>query len=223
MNKKCVIVSGGLIDFPFALKEIEKIKPKVIIGVDHGLTFLYENNIVPTYIVGDFDSIDQGIIEYYKKNTNIPIREFNPIKDASDTEIAVKLAIEIGVDEIWILGGTGTRLDHVMANIQMLKNALDAKIQAYILDPWNRISLVRKEVTLHKETAYGTYFSVFPLGGILEDFTIEGAKYPLHSYTLSPYDSRCVSNEFLEDKVKITFPEGTLILMETRDGIKNDE
>ena len=34
---------------------------------------------------------------------------------------------------------------------------------------------------------------------------------------LEPYDSLCVSNEFVEDKVEITFPFGDVILMETRD------
>lgn len=218
MNRRGIIVSGGTIDAAFALEQIEKINPEIIIGVDRGLTFLYHNQVMPTHIVGDFDSVDSEIISYYKTETSIPIREFNPVKDASDTEIAVREAIELGVEELWLLGATGTRLDHVIANIQVLKIAHDAKMKTYIVDYYNRISLAEKEVSLLKENAFGSYFSIFPLGGIVEKVTITGAKYPLKNHTLCPYDSLCVSNQILEREVRITFPEGIIILMETRDG-----
>ena len=217
MSKTGVIVSGGSIDDLFALEQIKAICPEIIIGVDSGLRFLYDNRVMPTHIVGDFDSISKEIIDYYKHETGVPIREFNPVKDASDTEIALKLAIELGVEHVWILGGTGTRLDHVMANIQMLKFALDAGVKAYILDEYNRISLIDGEVTLERGSAYGPYFSVFPLGGAVSGFSIRGAKYPLHNHRLMPYDSLCVSNQFLEEKVTISFSGGCVILMETRD------
>lgn len=217
MNRRCVIISGGAIDDNFALEQIRVIQPDIIIGVDSGLRFLYRNQIMPTHIVGDFDSVDSEVIEFYKKETQVPIREFNPIKDASDTEIALKLAIELGAEQVWILGGTGTRLDHVMANIQMLKFAMDAGVKAYILDRYNRISLINGETILKRCNAYGPYFSVFPLGGVVSGFSITGAKYPLKNHTLSPYDSLCVSNQYLEEKVEISFQEGIVILMETRD------
>lgn len=217
MNKNCVIISGGSIADNFALEQMMKIQPEIIIGVDSGLKFLHRNQIMPTHIVGDFDSVEPEVISYYKNETQIPIREFNPVKDASDTEIALKLAIELGVEQIWILGGTGTRLDHVMANVQMLKIALDAGVKAFLLDYHNRISLVDREIRLKKENAYGPYFSVFPLGGCVEKFCIEGAKYPLQNHTLTPYDSLCVSNQYQEEYVNIRFPNGVIILMETRD------
>ena len=217
MNKRCLIISGGSIDDAFALEQMQMIQPEFIIGVDSGLKFLYRNQIMPTHIVGDFDSVDPAVITFYKNETQVPTREFNPVKDASDTEIALKLAIELGAGQVWIIGGTGTRLDHVMANMQMMKFALDAGVKAYILDKHNRISLVEREIVLNKADAYGPYFSVFPLGGCVEQFCIEGAKYPLKNHTLSPYNSLCVSNQFLEEQVRIRFSEGIIILMETRD------
>lgn len=217
MNKRGVIISGGSIDDKFALQQIEKIEPEFIIGVDSGLKFLHRNQIMPTHIVGDFDSVEPAIIAFYKNETKVPIREFNPVKDASDTEIALKLAIELGAERIWILGGTGTRLDHVMANIQMLKFALDAGVKAYIWDKHNRISLLGDNTVLSKEDAFGAYFSVFPLGGRIDGFTIKGAKYPLNNHILQPYDSLCVSNQYLEETVEISFRKGIVILMETCD------
>ena len=217
MNKRCVIISGGMINEAFAVEVLNEKTAEIVIGVDRGLAFLYKNKVVPTHIVGDFDSIDSEIISYYKNETSIPIREFNPVKDASDTEIALRLAIELGAKEICLLGATGTRLDHVMANIQILKIAQNAGVQAYIMDPNNRISLLDGETLLCKQNAFGPYFSLFPLGGSVEELSIHGAKYPLINHTLEPYDSLCVSNQFKDTEVKITFKNGTIILMETRD------
>ncbi len=192
MNKKAMIVSGGTICTAFALQMLEKVQPDYIIGVDRGLEFLYRNQIAPSHIVGDFDSVNPKIVTYYSENTTIPIRQFNPVKDASDTEIAVRLALELEVQEIWILGGTGTRIDHVLANIQVLKIPYDVGVKAYIVDEYNKISLIGNKTYLNKKEAFGPYFSVFPLGGIVEHFSIEGAKYPLCDHTLCPYDRPCM-------------------------------
>lgn len=212
-----MIISGGAVNDVFVLDVMERFAPEVVIGVDSGLSFLYRNGVPPTHIVGDFDSVQQEIIEYYKHETEVPIREFNPVKDATDTEIAVRLAVELGVDRLWIFGATGSRLDHVMANIRILKIALDHGVQAWILDETNKISLHEREIVLSEKERFGTYFSLFPLGEAVPDLSIEGAKYPLSHYRMSTYESRCVSNELIGRDVRITFPEGIVVLMETRD------
>ena len=217
MSKKVVIISGGTIDDKFGLQMLNEIQAEYVIGVDRGLKFLYRNQVMPTHIVGDFDSVEAELVEYYVKETQVPIRKFRPEKDASDTEIALHLAIELGAEKVWILGGTGSRLDHVMANIQILKIAQDHGVKAYLQDANNRISLAEKEIKLCKEESFGDYFSIFPFGGNVEDISIEGAKYPLSHYRLCPNSSMCVSNEMQENEVKITFPTGMIVLMETRD------
>lgn len=217
MSRQSVIVSGGTIAEDFAARLIRKLQPEYVIGVDKGIEFLYAHQIMPTHIVGDFDSVRQEVLTYYQEETTVPIRRFQPEKDASDTEIALRLAIELGAENVWILGGTGTRLDHVMANIQILSIAQRAGVKAYLIDDCNRISLEETEVILSKNESFGKYFSIFPFGGIVEDISIEGAKYPLSHYRLCPDSSMCVSNEMKEDKVKITFPKGKILLMETRD------
>ncbi len=217
MRTTGLIVSGGAINDDFALDMVERLAPGVIIGVDSGLSFLHRNGIRPTHIVGDFDSVSPEIIEFYKKETDIPVREFNPVKDATDTEIAVRLAVELGVNELWLLGATGSRLDHVMANIQVLKIALDSGVQAWILDESNRISVHEKEIILSESNRFGKYFSLFPLGERVPELSIEGAKYSLSHYCMSHYESRCVSNEIAGRDVKITFPDGIIVLMETKD------
>ena len=80
MSKRTVIVSGGILEKEFVLPILQSEETEFIIGVDKGLQFLYENEIKPDYIVGDFDSVPREIVEYYRTEENVPIREFNPVK-----------------------------------------------------------------------------------------------------------------------------------------------
>lgn len=212
-----MIVSGGMLEEDFALSILNSEDTEFVIGVDRGLDFLHGHGISPDYIVGDFDSAPSDIVKYYKEKTHIPIREFNPVKDASDTEIALRLCLDLHRKEIVILGGTGTRIDHIWGNVQSLKIALDAGADARILDSHNQIRVLKDSIRLKRSEAFGPYFSVFSLGGPVEGFSISGAKYPLREHTLMPFDSLCVSNEFAEEEVEIRFAYGLIILMETRD------
>ena len=90
MGKRTVIVSGGVLEEELVLRILKEEETEFIIGVDKGLLFLYEHQIQPDYIVGDFDSAPSEVLSYYQQETNIPIRRFNPVKDASDTEIALR-------------------------------------------------------------------------------------------------------------------------------------
>lgn len=220
MDKFTVIVSGGTLEEEFALNVLQDERTEFIIAADSGLLFLYRHQIHPDYIVGDFDSAPSEVVTYYREQTNIPIRQFDPVKDYSDTEIALRLCLNLGRKNIVILGGTGSRIDHIWANVQTLKIALDAGVNAMLLDSHNRVRLLKRGIVLDKNMAFGPYFSVFPLGGTVEYFSIKGAKYPLTDHALTPYDSLCVSNEYAEEQVEITFPElpgSIVVLMETRD------
>ena len=214
---KTVIISGGMLDEGFAEKVLEANPEAYIIAVDKGLENLYNHKIEPQYIVGDFDSIDPKVIDYYRKETNIPIREYNPVKDATDTEIALRLGITLGSKEMILLGATGGRIDHLWANVQTLSVACDAGVNACILDEKNKIWVTNKSCVLKKSEAYGPYLSVFSLEGEIYDFSLEGTKWPLNHHDLMPCDSLTVSNQFVDDEVKISFVNGRIVIMETKD------
>ena len=74
-----------------------------MIAVDKGLESLDKTRTKPTYIVGDFDSINKKILKKYEK-TNIEIKTLIPEKDLTDTHSALKLAIELESSEITIIG-----------------------------------------------------------------------------------------------------------------------
>ena len=73
-----VILTGGDIQEDFALRILENTFDKVI-AVDKGLGFCREHGIEPTNFVGDFDSLDPGILEWYRQNTSMEIREYDPV------------------------------------------------------------------------------------------------------------------------------------------------
>ena len=68
---KTLIITGGSIESDFALSFLKKIEVDYMIGVDKGLQFCYEQQIMPDYIVGDFDSLPQEILTWFKVNKNI--------------------------------------------------------------------------------------------------------------------------------------------------------
>jgi len=213
-----LIISGGNIEVDFALK-ILKEKFDKIIAVDGGAKFCYEYQIFPTFLVGDFDTLEPQILNWYKENTKTEIREFQPEKDATDTQIAVELAISLGSTQITILGGTGSRMDHVLGNIQTMYLALQKGIKCQMLDPCNRIQLIQNDCKIRREEQYGDYFSLIPLTTEVSGVTLRGVKYPLdhHCFTVLGSAGFGVSNEIVEEQAEILISDGVLILIEAKE------
>lgn len=188
-----------------------------IIAVDRGIEALYQIGITPNHIVGDFDSVSTEILENYQKNSKIKFHQYNPEKDNTDTDMALKLAIELSSSEILIIGALGKRMDHALANIHILKYALDAKIPCQILDKHNKIYLMDKKYTLYKNKTHGKYISLIPLTSMVEGITLKGFKYPLNNDCLSIGISLGVSNEVIEDRATIELEKGILMVIESKD------
>lgn len=218
IEMRTVIIAGGEIQ----IKVIEKYcrnhnEQSIIIAVDKGLEALYQLKIIPNHVVGDFDSVSPEILEFYKRQSQIFFHKFNAEKDNTDTDIALKLAIKLKSSDITILGALGRRMDHAIANIHILKEALEANISCQIIDEHNRIYLINKEITLKKDKVYGKYVSLIPLTSIVENLTLNGFKYPLDNYDLLIGTSLGVSNEIVEDTAKIKMKKGILIVIESKD------
>ncbi|MBR1508278.1 MAG: thiamine diphosphokinase [Eubacterium sp.] len=122
-----------------------------------------------------------------------------------------------GAMQIIILGATGTRLDHTFANINLLKLFEENGINAFIRDEHNRIRVAGKNICLKKAESFGKYFSLLPFTDEVKGLSIKGAKYELDDYILTRGTARCVSNEYTEGDVFISFESGSLIVIESVD------
>ena len=188
-----------------------------VIAGDRGLEALYQLKIIPNHVVGDFDSVSPEILEFYKKQSQIIFHTFHAEKDNTDTDIALQLAIRLKSSKITIMGALGKRMDHAIANIHILKDALEANIPCQMIDEHNRIYLINKEMTLEKEKVYGKYVSLIPLTSTVEGLSLTGFKYPLKDYTLPIGTSLGISNEIIGDTAHIQMKNGILIVIESRD------
>lgn len=212
---KILIITGGKINKNFAKKYLKSNKYDIIIAVDKGLETIDYLKLQPQYVLGDFDSVNTKILEKYKKQ-NIKIIKLNPEKDLTDTHSAIDLALKLKSTEITILGAIGTRLDHTIANIHILKQALDKNIKAKIVNEKNEIELIDKEIIIKKDDNY-KYVSIIPLTTQVTGITIEGMKYIINDYTLSIGDSLGVSNEQIDKDAKISIKIGILVVIKSKD------
>ncbi len=213
---RTLIINGGNIEDDFALSFLKQTEYDFLISVDKGLEFTKRAGLVPDLILGDFDSAD-GSVKAFFDEMDIPTRVFNPIKDSTDMEIAMGEAIERGSSEILILGATGSRLDHVIGSIKNLSMAVEAGVDACIYDPHNKIRMIRKGITISRSGQYGKYVSLHALGGSVSDLTLKGFYYNLDNYQLDAFSALGVSNEIVDETASISFSDGTLLVIESRD------
>lgn len=211
--KEVIIIAGGDISESLILEYLNKRQEKIIIAVDKGLESLYNINVKPDYIIGDFDSVGKDILDKY---SNTELVKLNPIKDFTDTHMALKLAIDLKADTITILGATGKRIDHALANINIMKEALEKNIKCKMIDTHNEIQLINSYAKLEKNTNY-KYISLIPLTTKAEGITLKGFKYLLNNATLNIGHSIGVSNEQVDDIASINVSEGILILIKSID------
>lgn len=216
-----VLICGGEINDEFSLVCLKQIKPDCIIGVDKGLEFCYRNHVIPDWILGDFDSISKEVIDWYRKQQEIPIRQYKPEKDDTDTRLGMELALKLGSDKIFLLGATGGRLDHYMGNLQSLLITARKEKEGWILDEQNAIT-VRKagKICIHKEEQSGKYVSFFSMGDEVTGLSLTGFQYPLDGYTLKNSDGIAVSNQLLDDCGIIEFETGYLMMVLSKDRTK---
>lgn len=214
---KFLIVSGGSLNKEFVTKVVGQGKYDRILAADSGMNALYAAAVTPDIIIGDFDSADEKILAFFQQNKAIDFCTLNPEKDDTDTEFAIRESIRRGADSITIIGGTGTRLDHVLGNISLLGIGFEEQISMELLDEHNRIRMIQKPLTLEKDAQYGKYVSLIPYGGDVQGITLRGFKYPLSDYTMGGFNSLGISNEIVDEKAVIELTRGSLLVIESHD------
>lgn len=209
---KALIVAGGQAPSRSLLQEAVTWGPEVIIAADSGAQALLDQGHDFQLVVGDFDSLSPA---GQAKLKDREVQKLPVAKNFTDTEAAYHEAVKRGASQILLLGATGSRLDHVLANLSILLIAKGDGVGLRIRDDHNEIYLMTESGKI--PYAKDWHLSFFPLGGPVENFSIIGAKYPLKDYQLTMAATRTVSNEFVQGDVEVTFTSGNLLVILSRD------
>lgn len=214
---KYLVVSGGHAKDDFVTEVIKRGGFELVVAADSGMDFLYRTGIMPDLIVGDLDSAKSDALDYFRQFEQIDMCVLNPQKDETDTEFAVRESIRRGADDITIVGGTGTRIDHVLGNVALLGIGLEENIRIRMLDEHNRVRMIDSPLVIKREEQYGKYISLVPYSDKVTGVTLAGLKYPLTDYTMGGFNSLGISNEIVEEEASISLTSGQLLVIESRD------
>lgn len=214
MHKKASIITGGSISESFLAGYLRNHPSDFKIVVDGALETTHRLEIPPDIIVGDFDTVNCDILSGY--DSSIILRH-SPEKDRTDTELAIETAILRGYRELVLLGATGSRLDHSLANIFLLEGLLKRNIKAEIINENNRLYLKEKSFVLNRNETVGNFVSLIPLTETVEGVTLTGFKYPLISHTFFRDKSLGISNEITDSEAGVEFQKGIFIVVESKD------
>lgn len=207
-NETVLIVTGGRPISGNRLKDLYE-KCDFVIAADSGLKALADQGLKPHLIVGDFDSVEQGLME--SRFSDVKVLSFPPEKDYTDTELAVYEAMKMPCETIYIAGGIGTRMDHSLANMMILQAVGLAGKRAVMIDDHNAVEWIEKGTYAVKSEQYD-YFSLVPLSERI-CVSLEGFKYPLDHRWVKQESTLTISNEWLNT---VDFPEGIVTLHEGR-------
>ncbi|HBL40237.1 MAG TPA: thiamine diphosphokinase [Ruminococcaceae bacterium] len=177
----------------------------VVIAVDGGLRYLEQIGVKPDLAVGDFDSL--GYVPQ-----GVKVVRHSPIKDQTDMFLAAQEAIASGCDELMLLGATGGRLAHTLANLQLLSFLEEQGISAFLTDD-NLTATALQSGTLTFDEASRGYLSVFAHGANATGVYLTGLKYPLVDAALTPDFPLGVSNEFIGVPASVTVQKGTVLVL----------
>lgn len=208
-----VIVCGGRIDdYGFLKKYFNDVK--LVISADSGARHCKSFQVTPDLLVGDFDSVSEA--DYIGLDAaGVEILRFPVEKDMTDSELAIEIALERGCSKVILLGALGTRLDHSVSNLFLLKKLLDLGVEGIIADEHNEVRLINSSIELEREN--GVNITLLPLAGGTKGVTTQGLYYPLKNAVLEVGSSWGVSNKFSEDIARVTVEEGYLLVMKARD------
>jgi thiamine pyrophosphokinase len=183
-------------------------KEDFLIAVDGGLNHMTSLGLKPNLIIGDMDSIEQDTLESFYKQ-DVVIEKHPTDKDQNDLELAIRAAVEMKPETIWIIAALGNRIDQTLANIYLLTREDLIGIDTHLVDGLRDVFIIRKEAII--TGIQGQLVSLIPILGPVKGITTEGLKYPLNNETLYPDKTRGISNRLSSTHAKITVEDGLLL------------
>lgn len=202
------VVAGGEIDRPEVFAPIAQ-AADLVIAADSGYDYLLSMGIRPHLLLGDLDSISpeakRDAVEH-----GVPLEQFPPEKDYTDTELTFHKAVERGASTIVACGMFGRRLDHTLANVLLLAAPDFRRLDLRMLDEQQEVRLVRQRLSFR--SIPGEVVSLLPVGGDVCGVTTSGLYYPLSDATLRTGPALGVSNVSTAETVAVEVREGLLLL-----------
>ena len=176
-----------------------------VIAADAGYESARALGVKTDLLLGDYDSAPAPELD--ARTVRLPAE-----KDDTDTYYAVRKALEIGFEEVVILGGIGGRFDHTMANLQTLFYLAQSGVKGFLGDETTEVTVLLPG-TYEFAKREDVYVSLFTAEKETGGVTLRGLKYPLTDATLTNAFPVGVSNEFVDEKAMISFKKGSLYLM----------
>jgi thiamine pyrophosphokinase len=172
-------------------------------------------------LIGDFDSIKIQERQALEQQ-GVTVVPFPESKDETDLELALRYAVEGGVNEVLILAGMGSRWDQSLANLLLPAMVEFAGVQIRLTDGPQEAAFVRDGETLKLQGQPGDKVSLIPLGGDAHGVTTHGLEYPLQEDTLYFGATRGVSNILLGEEATIHLERGIIACFIIRSSQKVD-
>ncbi len=186
----------------------------LLVAVDTGADALARVDVVPGLLVGDLDSIGPGTREGLEAQ-GVEVVVLPTAKNETDTEAALRMAVERGATDITIFGGLGgPRLDHQVGNLLLLSADWLAGVGVRLVDDLHEVFLAKGDVVFGGRQ--GDLVSLLPLASKVESVRTEGLAYPLTGEPLFRSATRGVSNAMIGTEARVTHGEGVLLVIHYR-------
>nr|WP_295762370.1 thiamine diphosphokinase [uncultured Intestinibacter sp.] len=209
--KVCIVLNGSINDYNKTKNIIKNQNYDYIIGADGGCNHLYKMDILPNYVIGDLDSINDKLIKYYE-DKNIIFKKFPTHKDETDAEICIYLAKTLNATEIHFIGALGGRIDHALSNIGLMYYVLEMDIEPKILTSEEEMFIIHNNTKVIKGKK-GDTLSILALKQDAINVTLEKLEYPLNKARVSYLSPLGISNVMLEYECNITVEDGYLLVI----------
>lgn len=207
---RCVILSAAPTRDPLALAGY-LLSDDYIVAADGGWQLAQQMGVRPAMLVADFDSLSMPIAMENVELASLPME-----KDITDTAEAMRLAYEKGYRSFLLLGCTGGRLDHQQAALAVAADYARQGCDVVLADEKNEIHLLVPGNYVYPACP-DEKISLFAFGEDVTGLFVDGLKYTVSDYTLSPYDALCVSNEWVGEDACLSFKSGLLMLYFSKD------
>ena len=191
-----------------------------VICADGGAQHALGLGLAPDVVVGDLDSLD-GDLRARLEDEGCQVLVHPPRKDETDLELALRYAIDHGVDEILILGALGGRIDQTLANILLLALPELQKVKTRIVAGDQEMFLIRGQAFI--EGQVGDTVSLLPIAGDVRGITAEGLEYPLQHGTLKFGPTLGISNVLTAPVARVQVRQGLLLCVHISSGKENGE